>query len=351
MTVEAAAPVLATEALARWLDTQDVPGRGAPLEQRYVSGGSQNEIFEIRRGDLHAALRKPPSDAPAQRDDGILREWLIIEALNGTDVPHTEAIAVCTDAAVLGRPFYLMGFVDGWSSMGTDGWPEPFADDPDARRGLAFELVEGIARLASVDWQARGLQDLGRPAGFHDRQVERWLRFHERSKGRDLPGLEEATRWLETYRPIDFVPGIMHGDYQFANVMYEHGAPARLAAIVDWEMGTVGDPKLDLAWALQAWPEDTEAGRDAIGYVDIAGMPGRTELLEHYARSSGRQVDDFDYYAVLAKWKLAIVLEQGFQRAGDDPKLQSFGDLVLELMRSAAELAETTDYRVVTTRA
>jgi aminoglycoside phosphotransferase (APT) family kinase protein len=130
--------------------------------------------------------------------------------------------------------------------------------------------------------------------------------------------------------------------------MYELGAPARLAAIVDWEMGTVGDPKLDLAWALQAWPEDTTQGRDAIGYVDIAGMPGRAELLEYYAKSSGRQVDDFDYYALLARWKLAIVLEQGFQRAGDDPKLTSFGDLVLELMRTAAELAESTDYAVTT---
>jgi aminoglycoside phosphotransferase (APT) family kinase protein len=351
-TEDVVAAPLDTEALTHWLDREGL-GVGAALEQRYVSGGSQNEIFEIRRGDLHAALRKPPTSAPAARDDGILREWRIIEALNGTDVPHTKAIAVCTDSAVLGRPFYLMGFVDGWSSMGTDGWPAPFDTDVEARRGLAFELVEGIARLGSVDWQSKGLQDLGRPDGFHDRQTERWLRFYDRidksSNGRDLPGMDEATRWLETHRPIDFVPGIMHGDYQFANVMYENGAPAKLAAIVDWEMGTIGDPKLDLAWALQAWPEDTTSGRDAIGYVDIAGMPGRSELLEYYARSSGRQVDDFDYYAVLARWKLAIVLEQGFQRAGDDPKLASFGDLVLQLMRAAGELAETSDYSVTST--
>jgi aminoglycoside phosphotransferase (APT) family kinase protein len=345
---EVAAPSLDAVALTSWLDGQGL-GVGAPLQQHFVSGGSQNEIFEIRRGDLHAALRKPPIAAPAGRDDGILREWRIIAALDGTDVPHTKAIAVCTDPAVLGRPFYLMGFVDGWSSMGTDGWPAPFDDDPEARRGLAFELVEGIARLGSVDWQAKGLQDLGRPDGFHERQTERWLRFYGRIRGRDLPGMDEATRWLEAHRPIDFVPGLMHGDYQFANVMYEHGAPARLAAIVDWEMGTVGDPKLDLAWALQAWPEDTTVGRDALGYVDIAGMPPRSELLQHYAESSGRQVDDFDYYAVLARWKLAIVLEQSYQRAGDDPKLQSFGGLVLDLMRSAGELVGTTDYSVTTT--
>jgi aminoglycoside phosphotransferase (APT) family kinase protein len=127
--------------------------------------------------------------------------------------------------------------------------------------------------------------------------------------------------------------------------MFEHGAPARLAAIVDWEMGTIGDPKLDLAWALQGWPEDTTTGASEIGYVDITGMPGRGELLDHYHRRSGRQVDDFDYYLVLARWKLAIVLEQGYQRAGDDPKLQAFGPIVTDLMRRAADLAESSDYK------
>ena len=139
----------------------------------------------------------------------------------------------------------------------------------------------------------------------------------------------------------------MHGDYQFANVMFKHGAPARLAAIVDWEMGTVGDPKLDLGWVVQSWPDDTSSDEDrAGGYVDMTGMPSRDEILAHYAKVSGRQVDDIDYYCVLAKWKLAVVLEQGFQRAGDDEKLQAFGPVVLDLMQAAADLAESTDYAV-----
>jgi aminoglycoside phosphotransferase (APT) family kinase protein len=135
----------------------------------------------------------------------------------------------------------------------------------------------------------------------------------------------------------------MHGDYQFANVMYEHGAPARLAAIVDWEMGTVGDPKLDLAWVVNGWPEDTDEP-SGITYVDMKGMPSRTAVLDRYAEVSGRQVDDIDYYCVLAKWKLAVVLEQGYQRAGDDPILQVYGPVVLDLMQGAADLAESTDY-------
>ena len=335
--------------LGSWLDGQDVPGQGEPIECGFVSGGSQNEIYEIRRGDLHGALRIPPPGAPESRDDGIIREWRIIEALTGTDVPCTEAIASCADTSVLGRAFYLMGFVDGWSPMGLQDrkWPAPFDSDLEARAGLAYQLVEGIALLSNVDWQAKGLQDLGRPDGFHERQVDRWTAFLERIKGRELPGFDEAAAWLRAHRPIDYVPGLMHGDYQFANVMYEDGAPARLAAIVDWEMGTVGDPKLDLAWTVQSWPEDTmapEAGET--GYVDMIGMPSREQMLQHYAEVSGRQVDDIDYYLVLAKWKLAVVLEQGFQRAGDDEKLLAFGPIVLDLMQGAADMAATTDYAV-----
>jgi aminoglycoside phosphotransferase (APT) family kinase protein len=345
-TTEETPTIADVERLVAWMDAEGLPGAGQPLEHGYISGGSQNEIYEIRRGDLHAAMRIPPTAAPPDRDKGILREWRIIEALNGTDVPHTEAIAVCTDPSVLGRTFYLMGFVDGWSPMNArDGWPAPFDTDLDARRGLSFELIEGIARLSKVDWKAKGLEDLGRPDGFHERQVDRWTAFLERIKGRELPGFDEAAAWLRSHAPLDFIPGIMHGDYQFANVMFRDGAPARLAAIVDWEMGTVGDPKLDLAWVVQSWPEDTSGGEGAVGgYVDLTGMPSRAELLERYSASSGRQVDDIDYYVVLAKWKLAVVLEQGYQRAGDDPKLQAFGPIVVELMQAAADLAESSDY-------
>jgi aminoglycoside phosphotransferase (APT) family kinase protein len=331
--------------LAAWLDARGLPGRGEPLAQRFLSGGTQNEIYEIRRGELRAALRIPPPGAPAARDEGILREWRILEALGGTDVPHTPAVAACQDAAVLGRPFYLMGFVDGWSPMSSDGWPAPFDTDQGARRGLAFQLVEGIARLSKVDWRSKGLHDLGRPEGFHERQVDRWTAFLRRIQRRELPGFDAAAAWLRRHKPLDYIPGLMHGDYQFANVMYHHGAPARLAAIVDWEMGTVGDPKLDLGWVVHAWPEDDRERNDAFSYVDLRGMPSRAEILEHYAKVSGRQVDDIDYYVVLAKWKLGVVLEQGFQRAGDDAKLQAFGPVVLDLMQAAAERAESSDYR------
>ena len=134
----------------------------------------------------------------------------------------------------------------------------------------------------------------------------------------------------------------MHGDYQFANVMYAHGAPARLAAVIDWEMTTIGDPLLDLGWVLISWPPE---GDDMTRYVNVDGMPARDELLAHYEEISGRSTQDIDYYVVLARWKLGIVLEMSYARlqAGGpaDPKVESFGPLVLELIRKAAELSRT----------
>jgi aminoglycoside phosphotransferase (APT) family kinase protein len=276
-----------------------------------------------------------------------LREWRIVQALDGSDVPHTPAVGVCEDASVLGRPFYLMGFIDGWSPMGLvdKRWPEPFDTDREARTGLGYQLAEGIALLAKVDWRARGLEGLGRPENFHERQVDRWTSFFERIKIRELEGMDVASAWLHAHKPIDYIPGIMHGDYQFANVMFEHGAPAQLAAIVDWEMGTVGDPKLDLGWMVQGWPEDTSSPDAATsGYVNMQGMPSRDQVVAYYAEVSGRQVEDLDYYVILAKWKLAIVLERGFARADDDEKLLAFGPIIVGLMKGAAELAESTAY-------
>jgi aminoglycoside phosphotransferase (APT) family kinase protein len=330
--------------LGRWMDEQGLPGRGEPVDATFVSGGASNEIFEIRRGEHRMVLRRPPRQVPEGRNETMAREYRVLAALNGTDVPHPEAIAVCEDEEVLGACFYLMGHVDGWSPITEEGWPAPFDADLEARRGLAFQLVDGIAKLAKVDWRARGLEGFGRPDGFHERQVDRWLGHLSRFQFRDIPGLDAAAQWLRRHRPRRYEPGILHGDYQFANVMYAHGAPARLAAIVDWEMATVGDPLLDLGWVLMGWPNPGEPQDGA--YVDYEGMPTREELLDHYERESGRPVDEIDYYVVLARFKIAIVLEGGYARVvqgtADNPKMEAFGDVVLRMARQAAELASTS---------
>ena len=355
------------ERLGAWMDGQGLPGAGEPIASRFVSGGASNEIFEVSRGGHRWALRRPPRRVPPGRNETMMREYRILAALDGTDVPHARAAGACDDPEVLGAAFYLMDFVDGWSPISEPEWPEPFYSDLDARAGLAYELVEAVARLSRVDWRAGGLEGLGRPDGFHERQVDRWYAHLERFKFRDLPGLDAAGDWLRGRKPRSYEPGIMHGDYQFANVMFHHGAPARMAAIVDWEMGTVGDPLLDLAWVVMGWPDDTggdptvdavggpagddvadeqPAGLRVSGYVDYTGMPSRDDLLERYASVSGRDTDEIDYYVILARFKMAIVLEGGYARyvvgGADNPKMEAFGPVVLDMARAAAELASTT---------
>ena len=334
-----------TEALARWMDEHGLPGAGEPISTSFVSGGASNEICGFWRGGRRMVLRRPPREVPAGRNETMLREYRVLEALNGTDVPHPEAIAVCEDTGVLGATFYLMGHIDGWSpmSMGST-WPAPFDTDVDARRGLGFQLVDGIAKLSKVDWRARGLEGFGKPDGFHERQVDRWLAHLSRFQFRELPGIDDAADWLRKHKPSVYEPGIIHGDYQFANVMFADGAPARLAAIVDWEMATVGDPLLDLGWVIMGWPR--EGDEPSMGYVDYTGLPTRDELLEYYAKESGRSVEEIDYYEILARFKIAIVLEGGYARyvdgGADNPKMEAFGPIVLDMMQKAADLSRTT---------
>jgi len=333
-----------TESLARWLDDQGI-APGERVETSYISGGTSNDIYGIRRGGLSMVLRKPPEKVPPGRNETMLREYRVLKALNGTDVPHPEAIAVCDDTSVLGSCFYLMAHVDGWSPMNSGGWPEPFLGDLSLRSGLAYQLVEGIAKLGNVDWRAQGLEGFGRPDGFHDRQVDRWLAHLAKFQFREIPGLEKAAAWLREHRPAHWTPGIIHGDYQFANVMFRHGAPAELAALVDFEMATVGDPLLDLGWVIMGWP-DADEDRTQKGYVDYTGMPDRSDLLEHYAKVSGRDVGEIDYYVILARFKMAVVLEGGYARhvkgEGGNPKMAHYGDVVLQMAAQAAELAATT---------
>ncbi len=332
------------DALGRWLDDHAAPGQGERPVLELLTGGSQNTLYRVRRGENRMVLRMPGARADAARLDGLLREIRLVRALSGTDVPHALLIAADDAGTVLGKPFYVMAEIDGWSPM-NGGWQAPFDTDLDARGGLAFQLVEGAAKLGRVDWRAAGLDGFGRPDGFHERQVDRWLKFLAAYQVRELAGLDVAAEWLRRNQPAHYTPGIMHGDYQFANVMYAHGGPARLAAIVDWEMTTVGDPLLDLGWALLGYDGENPSSEGF--YLDMTGMPRRSDLLAHYELISGRPTDDIQYYLVLANWKLGIMLEKTYAASlAPDSKVDpavatAMGAMVPQLMTTAAELTRT----------
>ena len=223
----------------------------------------------------------------------MLREYRLLAALADTDVPHARAVAVCDDPGLMGGCFYLMEYVDGWSPMGGGGWPAPFDTDLEA----PARAWPSSSSTASPSWpgstgEARGLEGFGRPDGFHERQVDRWMSHLAAVQFRDIPGLDVAAAWLRTHQPRHYEPGIMHGDYQFANVMFRHGAPARLAAIVDWEMATVGDPLLDLGWVIQGWLDpDEERTTGQLRRLHAACPVARraARLLRHRERAAGRR--------------------------------------------------------------
>jgi aminoglycoside phosphotransferase (APT) family kinase protein len=297
-----------TERLDRWIGDR-LPGEGERLTVEPLAKSS-NEILTVSRGPFRWVLRKPPEVRLSATAHDVAREWRLLQALERTDVPHVKPLALCEDSDVIGTPFLLTELVDGFTPELP--LPDQFAA-PEARRSMGFELVDALAKIQAVDWKAVGLEGFGKPEGYLDRQVDRWLGQLETYRTRPIPYLDEVAGWLRTNRPQMGAPGLMHGDYQFRNVMFGHGLPPRIVAVIDWELATVGDPMVDLGWTLIRWFEKGEHGPEhAPGTVELtalAGMPTRAELVQRYADKTGRDTTHIDYYQTLALFKLAIIME------------------------------------------
>lgn len=312
--------VVDLEAVSRWLAGQGLPD-GPITQPRQVGGGTQNVVLRLRWAGRDVILRRPPPHPRASSNRALLREMEVLAALAGSGVPHPELIAGCRDESVLGGVvFYLMQDVDGFNPGET--LPRAYAHDPALRHSAAVAVAGALARLAAVDHHAVGLGGVGRPEGFLERQVPQWLAHLESYRelpgypGPELPHVEEVARWLEEHRPASWRPGIMHGDYHLNNVLLAPAAP-EVAAIIDWEMCTIGDPLLDLGWLLVTWPGNEHLGDLTLGgeLAAAGGLPTRDELIERYARDSDRNLSGVDWYVALAGFKLGIVLEGTHARA------------------------------------
>jgi len=316
--------------LDAWMDEQGLPTGEIGVVDK-LTGGTQNILLRFERGGHYYVLRRPPIHKRANSDETMRREARVLGALKATDVPHPGLIAACPDEALLGAAFYLMEPVDGFNA--TAGLPELHAGDPEIRRGMGFAMAEGIASLGAVDYHAVGLEGFGTPEAFLERQVSRWQHQLESYgelpdyPGPDIPGVDRIAVWLSTNRPGSFEPGILHGDYHIANVMFSFDGP-ELAAIVDWELSTVGDPLLDLGALVASWPDNegnTPLGKP-LGGLD--GLPSADELIEHYLERSSRSPDSVDWYVVLACYRLGIILEGTHARACAGRADRQTGDLL-----------------------
>ncbi|POM23701.1 Phosphotransferase enzyme family protein [Actinomadura rubteroloni] len=324
------------DVLAAWMDGRGLPG--GPFEDvAPLTGGTQNVLVRFRRGGGDYVLRRGPRHLRARTNEVLRREARVLTALNDTDVPAPRLIAACPDETVMnGAVFYLMTPVDGFNASVT--LPEPHASDPKVRREMGLNAARALAALGSVDHEAAGLGDYGRPDGFLERQVGRWTAELESYSeldgypGPEIPGFAHVARWLEDNRPTTWRPGVMHGDYHLANLMYSPAGPD-VAAIVDWEMSTIGDPLVDLGWLLATWPgEDDESALLAGPLGAAGGLPAPDELVAAYAErpaaTAGRDLSAITWYAAFACFKLGIVLEGTHARACAGKASKSTGDLL-----------------------
>lgn len=304
--------------LDRWMEARSL-GSGSISGVRLLAGGTQNILLRFHRGPSKFVLRRPPPVLRAGSDETMRREMRVLEALRGSDVPHPGFIAGSSDETILGAAFYLMQPVDGFNPM--SGLPALHAREPLLRRRMGLAVVEAIAALGALDYRAVGLADFGKPENFLERQVGRWRRqlesyadLAEWPGPGAIPGVGAVAAWLDRHRPSSFQPGIIHGDAHLANVMIRPDS-GELAALVDWELSTIGDPLLDLGWLIATWPTEGSSFASDATATQLTDLASPADLAAHYAASSGRDLAALDWYIVLACYKLGIILEGSFARA------------------------------------
>jgi aminoglycoside phosphotransferase (APT) family kinase protein len=336
------------ERLAPWFAAHVEGAAGAPLHAELIAGGRSNLTYFVDDGTHAWVLRRPPLGHVVETAHDMRREYRVLEGLGSTDVPVPAVLAFSDDDSLIGAPFYVMERVEGQILRTRD---EVAALSPAEARACSEVLVDVLARLHSVDYQAVGLGDFGHPDGFLARNVARWGKQWQANKTRELPALDEVARRLEAALPASGPPGIVHGDYRLDNTMLAADDPGRMVAVLDWEMSTLGDPLTDVGLLLVYWGGGAQlAVLAAQGVGDVPGVLTRDEVVARYAERSGRSVTHLDFYVVFAMYKLAIIVEgiqarylmgktlgEGFAEMG--AITDSLAEQALELTRRSDDVA------------
>jgi aminoglycoside phosphotransferase (APT) family kinase protein len=333
-------PLLVLDPLLEFLNEN---GLAAPagIAASPIGEGHSNVTFCLSTG---VVLRRPPRGPLPPSAHDVLREARLLRALESTPVRAPKVLAVCDDPSVIGAPFYVMERIDG--VVVTDTLPDSL-DNPEQRTLVAEELIDALVELHAVDWQSVGLEGFGKPTGYLERQLRRFTGLWEHNKTRELAEVEQVGQWLHANLPESPPATIVHGDYRLGNTMLAPQAPARLIAIFDWEMATIGDPLADLGYLMIHWvqQDDPAVGMFNLHSVtQLDGFPTRAELIARYEERSGRSMHALTWYVTLALWKAVVFMEGNYKRAvagsTDDPFLKSFGEGVVELARRAVEVSQ-----------
>jgi aminoglycoside phosphotransferase (APT) family kinase protein len=300
--------------VARWLaDQAHVDAGPGPGQLRQLPGGNSNVTYLLTAGNRQWVVRRPPLHRLDRSAHSMAREWRLLDALAPTAVPAVRPVAYCQDLDVLGAEFLVLEYVPESVSI-TAALPPAYEAGPETIAAMGFALVDALVRAQEADWQAAGLTEFGRPAGFLSRQVPRWEAQYRRHQSRDIASFDRVARWLRDHQPAPQPAAVVHGDFHLDNCLFSAHRP-ELLAVVDWEMATIGDPLLDLGLLLAFWGRRAcdPPGMPAIQAVTrTPGAPSRRDLAERYAQLSSRDVSGIRWYQVFALWKLAAIVEAAY---------------------------------------
>jgi aminoglycoside phosphotransferase (APT) family kinase protein len=319
------------EALGAWLAAHGFVGE---LEAEQFPGGFSNLTYLLRVGEQTVVLRRPPVGAHVKSGHDMEREFAVLRALHGPYGKVPRPLIACDDASVIGAPFYVMERVRG-----------TIVRDAAAVQDAAAQsaaLVDTLAELHALDRRSLGLE-LGHPQGYVARQVQGWTRRYVAARTDDVPAIERVATWLEANRPTERAAALIHNDFKYDNVVFDPAEPARVVAVLDWEMSTIGDPLMDLGTTLGYWLEanDPEELRALLPNATTApGGLSRADVLQRYASRSGRDVGDGVFHYAFGLFKIAVIMQQIYARhrqgLTSDPRFASLGDAVAACAGAAA---------------
>lgn len=299
-----------TERLAQYL-RQHVADFAGPIQVEQFKGGQSNPTFLIRAGGKRYVMRRKPPGKLLPSAHAVDREYRVITALAGTDVPVARTYALCQDESVIGTAFYIMDYVEGRVL-----WDPALPGMTPAERGAIFdEMNRVIAALHSVDYQAVGLGDYGKPGSYFARQIDRWSKQYRASETEKVPAMDNLMDWLPQHIPAGDETSIVHGDYRLDNVIF-HPSEPRILAVLDWELSTLGHPLADFAYHCLTWRQQF---RGLVGYdLEALGIPSEQEYVAAYCRRVGRervQEREWEYYIVFNMFRLSAILQGIMARA------------------------------------
>ncbi len=321
------------------------PGSARPLAVEQFPSGHSNLTYLVRLGDREMVLRRPPFGSKVKTAHDMGREYRVLSKVHPAYPAAPKVLLYCDDESILGSPFYLMEPILGMIIRKDPPAGLPFTAET-ARR-LSESFIDNLGRLHALDYAAIGLADLGKPLGYLERQVRGWIDRYYGSQTHDLAEVEHISVWLKGHMSRTSEAALIHNDYKYDNIVLDPADITRIVGVLDWEMATIGDPLTDLGTTLAYWvdPQDADAlQKIRWGPSTYAGSLTRAQLVERYARATGRDVSNMVFYLAFARFKVAVIIQQIYYRYHEgltkDPRFASMPEVIKILLRASLRAVE-----------